>query len=98
MFTKKDFQKEQPGPESKLDIMEANLLFSDPKQKEESFEYNKSYSKRFQKLIEIKAEGAATRSRACWMDSGEKILRIISIWKSGMQKNQSNPYAVLKVD
>ena len=52
--------------------MESNLLSCGPKQKKEILNNINLTQNDLNKLIEIKAKGAATRSRARWMESGEK--------------------------
>ena len=69
---KKTFNKEQSVLESKLEAMESNLLSCGPKQKEEILNNINLTQNDLNKLIEIKTKGAATRSRARWMESGEK--------------------------
>ena len=82
---KKTSNKEQSVLESKLEAMESNLLSCGPKQKKEILNNINLTQNDFNKLIEIKTKGAATRSRARWMESGEKKkLSIFSIWKNGI--------------
>ena len=69
---KKTSNKEQSVLESKLEAMESNLLSCGPKQKEEILNNINLTQNDLNKLIEIKTKGAATRSRARWMESGEK--------------------------
>ena len=67
---KQTSNKEQSVLESNLDVMESNLLFCDPKQKEEIFNDVNYTQSNLSKLTEIKTKGTATRSRASWMEFG----------------------------
>ena len=96
---KKTSNKEQSVLESKLEAMESNLLSCGPKQKEEILNNINLTQNDLNKLIEIKTKGAATRSRDCWMESGEKNTKyFLHLKKWHLEKNPSNPYAVPKVD
>ena len=96
---KKTSNKEQSVLESKLEAMESNLLSCGPKQKEEILNNINLTQNDLNKLIEIKTKGAATRSRARWMESGEKNTKyFLHLEKWHLEKNPSNPYAVPKVD
>ena len=96
---KKTSNKEQSVLESKLDVIESNLLFCDPKQNEKILNNINHAQNDLNKLIEIKTKGAATRSRAHLMESEEKDTKyFLHLEKWHAEKNSSYLYAVLKVD
>ena len=72
--------------------MESNLLSCGPKQKEEILNNINLTQNDLNKLIEIKTKGAATRSRARWMESGKKNTKYflyLEKWHAGKKSIKS---------
>ena len=71
-WRKQNFKKQQSLLEAKLNAMELRLNNCDPTQRDTILSSINNAKNDLDKLIETNAKGAAIRSRACWIEFGEK--------------------------